>query len=125
MLACAIGHALAARISGCEVKDLSEDNGGLNALREIFDDGPSMILPVDASACTGMVLHMCAAQVTHLSTNRLLLQGCIQSYGLDMQKVPRTENTSNMLTHSMGEAKLNEGFRWMEYHTPSECADHP
>lgn len=45
----------------------------------------------------------------------------IQSYGVEMQKVPRADNASDMLTHLVGELELPEGLGRMKYHTPGEC----
>lgn len=51
--------------------------------------------------------------------------GAIQSYGVEVQRVPRAEHASDILPHPVGELELKEGLQRMPYNSPDECVDHP
>ena len=54
---------------------------------------------VDASACKGMLLRHGTGKVKHLTNKQLWVQGAVQAYGMESLKVPRSENSADILTH--------------------------
>lgn len=93
-------------------------------LKEMFSEDRGMTLSLDANPYEGMLLRTGTGQVKRLSTKRPWAQGGSQSYGVEVRKVPRAIDASEVLTHPVGELELKEGLGWMEYHTPGECLDH-
>lgn len=84
------------------VNIMSEGIGVINAAMEMFGERRTASLRVDASACKGMLLRAGTGKVRHLSTKQLWVQGAIQSYGVEVHKVPRADNASDVLTHPVG-----------------------
>lgn len=83
-----------------------------------------IVLKVGASACNGMLLRAGTRGVKRLSTRQLWVQGAIHSYGLEVQKVPRTNTASDVLTCQVGESELKLGFRRMQFLTREEERNH-
>ena len=57
----------------------------------------------DANACKGMLMRRGAGRVKHLSAKQLWCQGAIVSYGVEIKKIPRSENGADMLAHVLGQ----------------------
>ena len=60
-----------------------------------------LVLCTDASACKGMLLRHGAGKVKHLSVKQLWSQECVRAYNVTIQRVPREQNPSDVLTHSV------------------------
>ena len=50
-----------------------------------------------------MLLRTGTGRVKHLSTKQLWVQAAIEAFPMIIQKVPRTENCADTLTHPLGE----------------------
>ena len=95
------------------VKALSETIGlellmeeTLNALRVV-----PVSLHVDANACKGMLFRHGSGRVKHLATKQLWAQHAIEAYSVVVCKIPRCQNTADILTHSVSHADLMAGLR--------------
>lgn len=104
--------------SNIALNSVWEAIGVLNALRELFCEDRGGVLSVDATACNGMLLRTGTGKVEHLTTKQLWVQRTIQSYGVEVQKLPRASTASDILTHAVGESELREGLHRMGYHPP-------
>lgn len=107
------------------VKGISEGTGVTNAVLELFGDIRKTTLSVGTGACEGMSLRTATGEVNHRSAEQLWAQGVIQSYDMEVRKVPRTEDASYILTHPVGETELKQGFHRMEYYTSNSFSPHP
>lgn len=105
------------------VKGISEGRGVKIAIREFVGDDLTIILSVGASACKRMLPRTGTGKVKQLSSTQLWVQGAAQIYGMEVQKMPRPERASDVITHPMREAELRQGFR-MGYRTLEECPEH-
>lgn len=74
--------------------------------RELLGEDRSTLLSVDASACKEMLFCTCAGKAKHLKTKQLLVQGAIQSYGVEVKKDPLAEHASVILTYPVGESGM-------------------
>ena len=80
------------------MKGISEAIGLRELLREILQVTLTIRIHVDASACKGMLLRHGTGKVKHLTTKQLWVQGAVQAYGMEVLKVPRAENSADILT---------------------------
>ena len=83
------------------VKGLSELVGLYNLVCEVLQVTPKLSLSTDASACRGMLLRHGAGKVKHLSVKQLWAQEAVRYFGVEVHRVPRAENPSDILTHSV------------------------
>ena len=83
------------------VKGLSELIGFSNLIRETLRVKPRLTLHTDASACKGMLLRHGAGKVKHLSVKQLWSQEVVRVFDVQIIRVPREANPSDMLTHSV------------------------
>ena len=83
------------------VKGLSELVGLYNLIQETQRVSVSLVLCTDASACKGMLLRHGSGKVKHLSVKQLWAQECVKAFEIVVLKVPREENPSDVLTHSV------------------------
>ena len=83
------------------VKGLSELIGLYNLTQETQRVPVTLVLCTDASACKGMLLRHGAGKVKHLSVKQLWAQECVKTFAIEVLKVPREENPSDVLTHSV------------------------
>ena len=83
------------------VKGLSELIGLYHLIEETQKVTVSLILRTDASACKGMLLRHGTGKVKHLSVKQLWAQECVRAYNVTIQRVPREQNPSDVLTHSV------------------------
>ena len=83
------------------VKGLSEIIGLHHLIEETQGVTVKLILCTDASACKGMLLRHGTGKVEHLSVKRLWAQECVRAYDVTIQRVPREQNPSDVLTHSV------------------------
>lgn len=79
---------------------MSEGVGVYSAVKELFFEDRGLILRVGANACKGMLLRTCIGEEDHL---QLWAQRAVQSYGLEVHRVPRAISASHILTHPMWE----------------------
>ena len=89
-----------AELNAC-VKGLSEMLSLYNLISEVFCVVPSLRLCTDASACRGMLLRHGAGKVKHLSVKQLWSQEVVQCFNVQIDRVPRSENPADLLTHSV------------------------
>ena len=68
----------------------------------------TLVLCTDASACKGMLLRHGAGQVKHLSVKQLWAQECVKTFDIEVLKVPREKNPSDVLTHSVSHPILDK-----------------
>lgn len=87
-----------AELNSC-VKGLVEGVGLFNLYNELFEERLPFRISVDASACKGMLLRTGAGKIKHISTKQLWAQGAIASFGIEVQKIPRSINAADLLTH--------------------------
>ena len=83
------------------VKGLSELIGLYHLIEETQRVTVKLVLRTDASACKGMLLRHGAGKVKHLSVKQLWAQECVRTYDVTIQKIPREQNPSDVLTHSV------------------------
>ena len=95
------------------VKGVSEAIGLQGLIKEMLDVHLAVRINVDASACRGMLLRQGSGKVKHLTTKQLWVQGAIQSFGLEVRKVRRDENSADILTHPSSSDALAQGLQAM------------
>ena len=61
----------------------------------------NLVLRTDASACKGMLLRHGTGKVKHLAVKQLWAQECVRAYDVTILKIPREQNPSDVLTHSV------------------------
>ena len=83
------------------VKGLSELIGLYNLIEETQKVSVNLVLRTDASACKGMLLRHGTGKVKHLSVKQLWAQECVRAYDVTIQRIPREQNPSDVLTHSV------------------------
>ena len=71
-----------------------------------------------ASACKGMLLRQKSGKIKHLSTKQLWAQGVIQSYGISVEKIPRSVNAADALTHSLTLKEMAAHLKSLEFTRP-------
>jgi hypothetical protein len=97
------------------VKGISEGIGLLELMQEVFRKQVNMTLHVDANACRGILLRHGAGKVKHLTTKQLWVQGAIKSYNIQVEKVPREQNSADVLTHPTNANDLETGLNLMNF----------
>ena len=65
----------------------------------------------DASACRGMLLRRGVGRVKHLSTKQLWAQGAVESFGVNIVKIPRAQNSADAFTHVLSGQALQDHLR--------------
>ena len=93
------------------VKAISEALGVINLWDELFGKRLDSVVCVDSSACRGMLLRTGTGRVKHLSTKQLWVQAAIETFPMSIQKVPRSENCADMLTHPLCEKETERQLR--------------
>ena len=83
------------------VKGLSELIGLFHLTSEVLQVTPTLSLSTDASACRGMLLRHGAGKVKHLSVKQLWSQEAVRCFGIEVYRVARADNPSDILTHSV------------------------
>ena len=83
------------------VKGLSELIGLYHLIEETQKVPVNLVLCTDASACKGMLLRHGAGKVKHLSVKQLWAQECVKTFDIEILRVPREQNPSDVLTHSI------------------------
>ena len=71
---------------------------------------------VDASACRGMFLRQGSGKVKHLTTKQLWVQGAVQSYAIEVCKIPREKNYADALTHPSTAEDMYRALVSMHFH---------
>ena len=97
------------------VKVLSEVLGISHLWEELYKSRLTSTVHVDSSACKGMLLRSGVGRVKHLSTKQLWVQAAIESYGITVVKIPRSENCADMLTHSVPQSEAHGQLKRMFY----------
>ena len=95
------------------VKGISEAIGLRELLREILQVTVTIRIHVDASACKGMLLRHGTGKVKHLTTKQLWVQGAFQAHGMEVLKVPRAENSADILTQPTTGEEMAAGLDLM------------
>ena len=72
-------------------------------------------LHVDSSACKGMILRTGAGRVKHLSTKQLWVQAAVETQGIAIHKISRSENFADMLTHCLPERESQSQLQQMHF----------
>ena len=98
------------------VKGLSEGLGVAHLFRDFFGAEPTIRLLTDASACKGMLLRQGCGRIKHLSTKQLWAQGAIQSYSVQVEKIPRVANSADALTHSVSNREMLDHLWRIGFH---------
>ena len=110
------------------VKGLSELIGLFHLIQETQQVSVRLVLCTDASACKGMLLRHGSGKVKHLSVKQLWAQECVKAFEIVVLKVPREENPSDVLTHSVSYPILDKQMedlnirRGRGFDTERECA---
>ena len=81
------------------VKGLSELVGFYHLICEVLKVMPALSLCTDASACKGMLLRHGAGKVKHLSVKQLWSQEVVRTFEIQICKIARRDNPSDVLTH--------------------------
>ena len=97
------------------VKGVSELIGFCELVQEIVGDPCKVSLRTDASACKGMLLRKGCGRVKHLSTKQLWCQGAVSAYGITVIKIPRVENSSDLLTHCLSSPAIDSHLNRMGF----------
>lgn len=95
-------------------KGISGAIGVRRAITELFWEVWTTLFSVEASAVKWMLFRTGVGEVKHLSSKLLLVQGGIQSCGVEERKVPRARDTSDILIHPVGISELRQGLRRVE-----------
>ena len=56
-------------------------------------------LATDATVCKSILLRHGSGKIKHLTTKQLWVQGAIESYQMEIVKVPRAQNGADLMTH--------------------------
>ena len=98
------------------VKGVSEAIGLRELLQEILGMKVGIRVSADASACRGMLLRQGSGKVKHLTTKQLWVQGAVQSYGIEVCKIPREKNYADALTHPSTAEDMRRALVSMHFH---------
>ena len=90
--------------------------GVANLYQEVFYESLPMDLNVDASACKGMVMRSGRGRVKHLSMKQLWIQGAVESWNIRVNKIPRSANCADCLTHISSHNDAKDQLTRMGYH---------
>ena len=90
------------------VKGLSELIGLYNLIEETQKVSVNLVICTDASACKGMLLRHGTGKVKHLSVKQLWAQECVRTFDVDVQRVARESNPSDVLTHSVSHPTMEQ-----------------
>lgn len=71
-----------------------------------------------------MTAHKCREGETPRH-KQLWAQRAVKFYGVELQKVPHAENAAYILTHSVEESGLGEGFQRVGYYDVTEWLEYP
>ena len=80
------------------VKMISESLG-VKHMYEMINEKKDIVVKTDSSACSGILHREGCGKVKHLETRQLWVQGHVADKEVDVQKVPRADNSSDCLTH--------------------------
>ena len=87
------------------MKAISETLGVINLWEELMKSQLHSTVRVDSSACKGMLMRSGSGRVKHLSTKQLWVQSVVEAFPLQIEKISRSDNCADMLTHSPAEAE--------------------
>ena len=103
------------------VRGLSELIALYHLIEETQRVTVSLAIHTDASACKGMLLRHGAGKVKHLSVKQLWSQECVKMYAVDVKKVPRQENPSDVLTHCVSHPIMEKQLSRMNVSRGKQC----
>ena len=106
-----------AELNGC-VKALVEGIGIWNLYHELLGWDLELRLYIDASACRGMLLRKGVGRTKHLCTTQLWAQGAVESYNVQIEKIPRAQNCADLLTHLVSRPEADAQLKRMGYRWP-------
>ena len=98
------------------VKGLSELIGLYHLASEVLQVTPRLSLSTDASACRGMLLRHGAGKVKHLSVKQLWSQEAVRCFGIEVYRVARADNPSDILTHSVSHPIAEQQLARFNFH---------
>ena len=98
------------------IKGVSEAIGLRELLQENLGMKVGIRVVVDASACRGMLLRQGSGKVKHLTTKQLWVQEAVQSYAIEVCKIPREKNYANALTHPSTAEDMYRALVSMHFH---------
>ena len=111
----------------------SEFNAVLNAIiealavanlqEELWDVRPPILLGTDASACKGMLLRVGTCRLKHMSTKQVWAQGAVAAFGIQVHKILRSINSSDVLTHSCNAQEWKDHLFRMGLHIQGSGED--
>ena len=93
------------------VKGLVEAVSIWNLVQELWQKEVAIEAYTDASACRGMLLRRGVGRVKHLSTKQLWAQGAVESFGVNIVKIPRAQNSADAFTHALSGQALQDHLR--------------
>ena len=82
-------------------------------IKECMGQDLQIEIRVGANACRGILLRQGAGKVKHLCTKQLWVQGAIETYGIDVIKIPREMNPADLMTHPCCSAEFVGGLSSM------------
>ena len=68
-------------------------------------------LATDATVCKSILLRHGAGKIKHLTTKQLWIQGAVESYKMNIVKVPREVNGADLLTHGCSVEDLRKHLK--------------
>ena len=98
------------------VKAMSEGIGALHLISELVGEQCRISLCTDASACKGIVLRQGSGKIKHLDVKSLWIQGAVEAYGVEVQKVPRETNPADLMTHSVSRSEMEKHLSSIGYY---------
>ena len=103
------------------VKAISETIGISEILSEATGKKQKISLKTDSRACRGILMRHGCGKVKHLTTKQLWVQGAIKTYEIEVIKIKREENMSDLMTHENNPSELTKFMKRMGY-IYEECA---
>ena len=100
------------------VKGLVEAVSIWNLVQELWQKEVAIEAYTDASACRGMLLRRGVGRVKHLSTKQLWAQDAVESFGVNIVKIPRAQNSADAFTHYLGSQEMYDHLRRMGFWLP-------
>ena len=97
------------------VKAISETLGVINLWEELMKSQLHSTVRVDSSACKGMLTRSGSGRVKHLSTKQLWVRSVEEAFPLQIEKISRSDNCADMLTHSLAEAEAARQLQIMGF----------
>ena len=72
------------------------------------EDKLDIVLQTDSSAAKGTLTRRGSGKVKHLTTKQLWVQEAIRTYKVKVEKINRSYNSADLLTHQCGKLDFND-----------------